>query len=1390
MENGKTYLGLDIGSNSVGWAVTDGEYKLKRFKSNLMWGVHLFDEAQQSADRRAFRTARRRLDRRQQRIKLLQDLFASEILKKDRKFFLRLKESALLPEDSENRKHNIFFDDEKYGDKEYFEQYPTIHHLIIELMNNAKPHDVRLVYYACAYLLAHRGHFLFNVDKDNINNITDFEPIYFEFYRTLTDVDENPAFDSNTDIMRGILKKHISVTEREKGLKQALFGGKVPKAKGSDDKEDSSITIAYDKLIKLISGGTVKLSELFLKEDYKELEKNSVCVKNADFDDTLEMLTGQIEETHLSLLASVKGLYDWSLLVDILNGHTMISVSKVAIYNKHKKDLEELKYFVRTYFSKAEYDAIFRDVSDKANYVSYVYNAPSDGNRDKYKKCSQEDFCKFLKTYIDKIVPRDEDKESYDALKGKINDGEFCPKQVTTDNRVIPYQLYYAELKKILEKACGYLEFLNEKDEYGTVVDKILSIMEFRIPYYAGPLVSSDRRKNAWLHRKADGKIYPWNFKDMVDEEASENEFIRRMTCKCTYIAGADVLPKYSLLYSKFMVLNEINNIKVNGTPISVEEKQKLYQTKFIDSKAKVTKKRIVDYLITACKYNKDIEVSGIDDNVKSSLKSYHDFKHLMESGQLNETDVERIIERITVTTDSKRLKGWLKKEFSDLSDEDIKYISKLKYKDYGRLSKCFLEEVLPIDTKTGEIASDKNIITALWETNENIMQLLGQKYRYSEAVEKMNNDYYNQHADENTISKRMENMYLSPAVRRSVIRTLDIVKELKTILKKTPDKIFIEMARGEGDTPKGKRTESRRDQITRFLDNSEVDNIDELRSDLGKADDGKLRSEKYFLYFMQLGKCAYTGKTVSFDELEDNHKWNIDHIWPQAKIKDDSLDNKVLVDTNANGAKSDTYPIDKSIRDRMKGFWHSLREKNLMSEKKYSRLIRGTPFTEDELSGFIARQLVETRQSTKAVAELLKELCPESEIVYVKAGIVSEFRQEMDMLKCREINDLHHAKDAYLNIVMGNVYNTKFTKDPLNFIKSGERYSMKLFKKNQDGKESGLLTGIVKRGDTLAWNPDTSFAIVRAMMAKNSIRYVRYTYKRNGGLFNQMPERKKDGLVPRKNGLDTSKYGGYNNTTVSSFAVIKCKTDVLIIPVELMYYNQFFSDIDFARKYSYEKLEYILPEKKYKGITKDDIVLPTIKYQNSTAVRIPELKINSIVEVNGYPISLCSKDSKGKYIIVASPVALIVDTKSENYIKKILGFFEKDPNRKVTSYNNITKEQNLEIYTIIMHKCSERPFNTWYKFADMADVLQKKASDFCALSIEEQIKALKEIVSILKSGRSVFCNLSYLNESKQSCISKLGAILTGNKKIKSVVIVDQSPTGLFEKKSVNLLEL
>lgn len=1373
MANEKTYLGLDIGTDSVGWAVTDGEYKLKKFRNNLMWGVHLFDEAQQSAERRGFRTARRRLDRRQQRIKLLQDFFGAEIVKKDEKFFQRLKESALLPEDSENRTHNIFFDDDNYGDKEYFKEYPTIHHLICKLMNSSESHDVRLVYYACAYLLAHRGHFLFNVSKDNIDEITDFTEIYKNFFSALMEIDETPPFDQNSEGMEAILKKHISVSAKDKDIKQLLFGGKAPKSEESE-------TIRYDKLTKLISGGTVNLSDLFSKDDYKGLEKNSVCVKNADFADTLEMLTGQIDETHLDLIASIKAMYDWSLLVDILHGKTMISESKVEIYDRHKKDLEELKYFVRKYI-KSEYSAIFREISDKANYVSYVYNAPSEDERSKYKKCSQEDFCKFLKPFLTKITPSDEDKVRYEELRKKCEDGELCPKQVTTDNRVIPYQLYYAELKKILDNACKYLPFLNDKDEFGTTADKILSIMEFRIPYYAGPLVSSNRSKNAWMVRKAEGKIYPWNFSKIVDEDASEQEFIRRMTCKCTYLAGEDVLPKYSLLYCKFSVLNEINNIKVNGEPISVELKQRLYQDKFVDSKAKVTKKRIAEYFKSIGAYEGEIEISGVDDNIKSSLKSYHDFERLIGSGMLKESDVEKTIERITVTTDVKRLKKWLKEKYPDLPEDEIKYISKLKYNEYGRLSRRFLEETF-CDPVTGEVICEKSIIAALWDTNANLMQLLSSKYSYSNAVEAINNDYYDHHEEEKSISKRLENMYIPTAVRRSITRTLDIVKELKTILKKSPDKIFIEMARGEGETPKGKRTQSRRDQITDYIEKfkNEIDNYNELENSLNKADDGKLRSEKYYLYFMQLGKCAYTGKPIIFEELEDNHKWNIDHIWPQAKIKDDSLDNKVLVYTNANGAKGDSYPISADIRNKMQGFWHSLHKKGLMSEKKYNRLIRSTKFTEDELSGFIARQLVETRQSTKAVAAILKELLPDSEIVYVKAGLVSEFRQEKEMPKCREINDLHHAKDAYLNIVLGNIYHTRFTENPLNYIRGNTNYSIKL---------TTLISQTIERNGEIAWAPSSSFGIVEKMISKNSIRYVRYAYKRKGGLFDQMPVRKKSGLVPRKKGLDTGKYGGYNKATASFFTLIKLKNDIIFVPINLLNANDFISSEKCRSQIIIEAMKGFVAVNKMKNITEADVkYLSVINGEEDDNFRI--IRINSTLEIDGMRFNLKGKNDN--YMSVALATSLVLDREFEIYVKRIESFYKKYKDKIISSvspYSGINKEMNEKLYKCIAEKCISGPFARWDKFKEAGETLIKGFDMFTKMDLTEQILALIKCLSILKTGRSSNADLSFAGGQKNFHTERFGMILN-KKKNSEVYVIDQSPTGLYEKKSVNLLEL
>lgn len=596
-ENSKIYYGLDIGTDSVGWSTTNEKYELLRYKNNLMWGVSLFEAASLAEERRGHRTQRRRYDRRQQRVALLGELFAKEILKTDPDFFLRLKESSLYREDRTSKNVNTYFDDADFKDSDYFKMYPTVHHLIKELSESNKPHDVRLVYLACAFIVAHRGHFLNGADENNVQAVLDFDSSYCEFtdWFKSNDIEDNPFSESVKNEFSVILRKKIGITAKEREIKNLLFGT----TKTPDCYKDEEYPIDIDVLIKFISGGKTNLAKLFRNPSYDELDIQTVEVGKADFADTIDLLASSMEDTDVPLLSAVKAMYDWSLLIDVLKGQKTISDAKVCEYEQHKSDLKALKYIVRKYLDRAQYDEIFRTAGEKPNYVSYSYNVtdvklkqlPSN-----FKKKNSEEFCKYIKSKLEKIKPESDDEAVYNELIEKCNSKTLCPKQVTDENRVIPYQLYYHELSMILDKASAYLDFLNKTEDGISVKQKILTLMKFRIPYFVGPLVKRNETDNVWIVRKAEGRIYPWNFENMVDFDKSEDGFIRRMTCKCTYLAGEDVLPKYSLLYSKYTVLNEINNIKVNGEKISPELKQDIFNELFMKT-SRVTVKKITELL-------------------------------------------------------------------------------------------------------------------------------------------------------------------------------------------------------------------------------------------------------------------------------------------------------------------------------------------------------------------------------------------------------------------------------------------------------------------------------------------------------------------------------------------------------------------------------------------------------------------------------------------------------------------------------------------------------------------------------------------------------------------------------------------------------------------------
>ena len=172
IENGKSkdknvrndyFIGLDVGTDSVGWAVTDTEYRLKKAGGKPLWGAYLFAQAETAENRRGFRTGRRRTARTRYRLRLLQSLFGAEIEKVDPTFFIRLNNSALFAEDKDDRiaTKYILFGDADYNDKDYFKQFPTIFHLRKYLTENA-PQDIRLLYLACHHIIKSRGHFHFD----------------------------------------------------------------------------------------------------------------------------------------------------------------------------------------------------------------------------------------------------------------------------------------------------------------------------------------------------------------------------------------------------------------------------------------------------------------------------------------------------------------------------------------------------------------------------------------------------------------------------------------------------------------------------------------------------------------------------------------------------------------------------------------------------------------------------------------------------------------------------------------------------------------------------------------------------------------------------------------------------------------------------------------------------------------------------------------------------------------------------------------------------------------------------------------------------------------------------------------------------------------------------
>lgn len=885
-----------------------------------------------------------------------------------------------------------------------------------------------------------------------------------------------------------------------------------------------------------------------------------------------------------------------------------------------------------------------------------------------------------------------------------------------------------------------------------TVSEKIISLMKFRVPYYVGPFTDKETRFS-WMIKKegviSTQKITPWNFDDVVDRDASEKKFIERMTNFCTYLTGEKVLPASSFLYSEYAFLNELNNLKVNGTK-DLRVKNILFD--FAKTNKKLTLKKCCEQLVKnglLPEGSKARDVfSGTDGDFKNSLSSYIDFKKIIrDKADLYRDMCEEIILWITLISDKKRLENLIKSKYGTvLSDEEIKGLKALNYTKWGRLSEKLLDGIFETDSE-GEVGN-VSIIEKMRTDTENFMELLSNKHNYKRAIELANSESI---VDEKVTYRAVDELYCSPAVKRSIWSALKIVREIVKVQGHSPKKIFVETTREKPDgARKGQRTVSRKQKLLdKYREN--LRNETELIKKIEETEDSKFNSDKLFFYFTQMGKDAYTGEKIEFDDVFKTEKYDIDHIYPRSKIKDDSLDNRVLVRRKINqSVKKDSYPLPAEIRSSMEGLWSQLRDKKLISDEKFYRLTRSTPLTEEECGNFIKAQLVATSQSAKAAIQLLKRMLPESEIVYSKAGNVNEFKKRLEFVKIRELNDLHHAKDAYFNIVVGNVFNTKFNHNPAVFQRSNGTGNYD-FERLYDFD----ITNAWKKGDENR---------IRSVAEKNTCRVVRFSKTEKGQFYDATiyPAGKNDKLAPIKgNGPlnDTSKYGGYDKETTAYFMLVKSrdkkKKDKTLLSLECV---TVLADKNFRT--AEDKLKYC---EKELGLKEPEIL-------------IEKIKLNTLFKINGSYAWI--RGRTGDRLELCNANQLWLDNGSAKELKKISNHF-----RDVKKYKDlpvreeeISKEQNLALYDLFTEKLGGKIY-AGLSIKGQIENLEKGRDKFEALELKDQLFVLMEILKFMQCN-SMTSNIKLIGGAENAGKNRISKLIQDS----DVKMISCSPTGYFCK--------
>lgn len=554
------------------------------------------------------------------------------------------------------------------------------------------------------------------------------------------------------------------------------------------------------------------------------------------------------------------------------------------------------------------------------------------------------------------------------------------------------HESYRNELIKLLEVQSAFYPRLEE------IIDDVLCIYDSKREYYEGPGSYKSPTPYGSYQLDESGNVIKINLID-------------KMRGKCTYFPDELRAPKWSYSACLFNLLNDLNNLTIQGVKITELQKQELIRD-YVNKGKSVT----LPAIAKICGVKKeDIFGFRIDKSEKPIFTKFEGYNELLKIAKSvnEETTIEgkkQLVDDISeILTKEKSIDTRVKKLIDDL-----------------KLSTSLAKEI----AKSGGFTTYHSlsfkainlILEDLLKTSKNQMELFT-----GAGIKPYNHNFNKGHQ----LSANLSDWIVSPVVKRSINETIKVFNALRKYLKVRYgddaefSDVVVELAREKNSQEKKdlikkiqKANEEKRYKIMELVENRKLTSAE---------------FERISLLLEQDFKCAYSLEPIELSDVFKVGLLEVDHIIPLSISLSDAQSNKVLVYQRENQAKGQRSPFQYFSRGKAKITFESFKEyvtKNLnfSNAKKRNLLYLGNPI--EDVKGFIDRNLVDTRYASRETYNLLKSFFDyhqiNTKVKVINGSATSYFRKRAYLPKNRDETYAHHAQDA---MIIAGFANTKLMK-------------------------------------------------------------------------------------------------------------------------------------------------------------------------------------------------------------------------------------------------------------------------------------------------------------------------------------------------------------------------